>query len=96
MDRYGTKREWTDICIGRKCGYEIWSKGMERRMEKCLKESKEGRTYIWSCATKRGRCIRSGYKIDVCHECATNQAKRWYRLGKRDMLKKLKRARETE
>ncbi len=89
MDRYGTKREWADVCIGRKCGYEIWSKGMERKMKRVLEECKEGRGYIYSCGTKRGKCTKSGTKPLICHECATEQSKKWYRLGKKDAYKKV-------
>ena len=83
--RFGSPRDrnnFMDECS--KCDYEFYSKGFYRSIGKSLQDAKEGRSYLWSCATKRGMCVKSGQKPSICHECCSEQSKRWYGIGKKD------------
>jgi hypothetical protein len=90
MERWSSvsnKRAFSYEC---KCGYEWYSKEAQRSLKKALRDMKEGRAYIWCCGTKRGRCVKSGKKLTICADCHMESCENWYRIGKRDMLKKLK------
>jgi hypothetical protein len=84
--RYGNrnKRSYLEECS--KCDYEFYSAGLKRNLLKSQNEMKEGKYYIWNCPTKWGKCTKSKCKPTICHECSTEQAKRWYKLGKKDKV----------
>lgn len=97
MERFGLptdKQNWMDECT--KCDYTFCSAVMKRSLLKSDRDCREGRTYIWSCATKRGKCQKSGGIPRVCHSCSTEQAKRWYELGRKDERKKFRRGDKNE
>jgi hypothetical protein len=59
--------------------------------KKSVKEANEGRTYIWCCGSdKNNICVRSGEKLSICHECNSTECRKWYKLGKLDERRRLK------
>lgn len=57
-------------------------------IKKSIQDLKEGRTYVYSCGLKHGKCFKSGLKPTICFSCHSDECKRWYRLGRKDERKK--------
>ncbi|MBI3413453.1 MAG: hypothetical protein HY051_05240 [Candidatus Aenigmarchaeota archaeon] len=59
-------------------------------IKKLNKLRRNARYYVFSCATKRGKCEKSGQKIFVCFDCHVNNCKQWYRFGHKDGFSRAK------
>lgn len=75
-------------CPNEKCDYTEFTKLGAKQLAKRLDNSKEGRTYIWSCGTRYGKCSKSKLKLEICRDCHAEECKKWYNLGRKDERKK--------
>ena len=79
----GNRNSIHDWECPKKCEYWEITKAGLRELEPALRDVKEGRTYVVSCAHNKNK------GLFVCHECHVKDCRKWYLLGKSDMLKKL-------
>lgn len=65
-------------------------KSLKEQLKRGLTDIKEGRVYKFNCRT-RGKslvCADTAVKISLCYLCAVRQAKRWYKIGLKEGMKK--------